>query len=62
MTVGARYQFMPILIAALDVNIPLNSEDAVGKYDPFAAAGARPRAAKCPVNFFTGHTFTTDLG
>lgn len=40
MTVGARYWFMPMLGAALDVNIPLNSEDAVGKYDPFGLYAA----------------------
>lgn len=40
LTVGARYQFMPILAAALDVNVPLNSEDAVGKYDPFGLYAA----------------------
>lgn len=40
MTVGARYQFMPILIAALDVNLPLTSEDVTGKYDPFGLYGA----------------------
>lgn len=40
MTIGARYQFMPILIAALDVNLPLTSEDVTGKYDPFGLYGA----------------------
>lgn len=40
MTLGARYQFMPILIAALDVNLPLTSEDVTGKYDPFGLYGA----------------------
>ncbi len=35
MTVGARYQFMPFLIGALDVEIPLSSDDIVGSYDPF---------------------------
>lgn len=35
LTVGARYQFMPMLIAALDVKLPLNSEDVTGNYDPF---------------------------
>lgn len=40
LTVGARYQFMPILIAALDVNLPLTSEDVTGKYDPFGLYGA----------------------
>lgn len=40
MTVGARYWFMPMLGAALDVNIPLSSEDAVSKYDPFGLYAA----------------------
>lgn len=40
MTFGARYWFMPILGAALDVNIPLNSEDVVGEYDPFGLYAA----------------------
>lgn len=42
MTLGARYQFMPILIAALDVNLPLTSDDVIGptKYDPFGLYGA----------------------
>lgn len=40
MTIGARYQFMPILIAALDLQIPLNSEDVTGKYDPFGVYAA----------------------
>lgn len=40
LTLGARYQFMPILIAALDLQIPLNSEDVVGKYDPFGVYAA----------------------
>lgn len=40
LTVGARYWFMPMLGAALDVNVPLNSEDAVGKYDPFGLYAA----------------------
>lgn len=41
LTLGARYQFMPMLIAAADVAIPLNSEDAVGgKYDPFGIYAA----------------------
>lgn len=40
MTVGARYQFMPILIAALDLQIPLNSEDLTGDYDPFGIYAA----------------------
>ena len=40
MTVGARYQFMPILIAALDVRLPLTSEDVTGKYDPFGLFAA----------------------
>ncbi len=35
MTVGARYQYMPMLIAAVDLSLPLNSEDVVGAYDPF---------------------------
>lgn len=34
MTLGARYQFMPMLIAAVDVALPLNSDD-VAPYDPF---------------------------
>ena len=40
MTIGARYQFMPILIAALDVNLPLTSKDVTGDYDPFGLYGA----------------------
>lgn len=41
MTVGARYWFMPMLGAALDVNIPLNSEEAAdGKFDPFGLYAA----------------------
>lgn len=40
LTVGARYWFMPMLGAALDINIPLNSEDAVGPYDPFGLYAA----------------------
>lgn len=42
LTLGARYQFMPILIAALDVSIPLTSDDVIGpsKYDPFGLYGA----------------------
>ena len=41
LTLGARYWFMPILGVALDVNLPLNSEDVTGKYDPlgFYVAG-----------------------
>lgn len=35
MTIGARYQFMPFLIGALDVELPLSSDDLVGNYDPF---------------------------
>lgn len=40
MTVGARYQFMPMLIAALDIQLPLSSEDVTGKYDPFGLYAA----------------------
>ncbi|PWJ62551.1 hypothetical protein SAMN05720760_1121, partial [Fibrobacter sp. UWB8] len=40
LTVGARYQFMPILIGALDIQLPLNSEDVVGDYDPFGLYAA----------------------
>ena len=40
MTLGARYQFMPILIGALDIHLPLTSEDVSGKYDPFGLYGA----------------------
>lgn len=40
MTFGARYWFMPILGAALDINIPLTSEDVTGKYDPFGLYAA----------------------
>lgn len=40
LTVGARYQFMQILIGALDVQVPLNSEDVVGDYDPFGLYAA----------------------
>ena len=40
MTIGARYQFMPVLIAALDVNLPLTSKDVTGDYDPFGLYGA----------------------
>lgn len=41
MTVGARYQFMetrpftPLLAGALDVHLPLSSEDVTSGYDPF---------------------------
>ena len=40
LTIGARYQFMPVLIAALDVNLPLTSKDVTGDYDPFGLYGA----------------------
>lgn len=40
MTVGARYQFLPFLIGALDVEIPLNSDDITGDYDPFGLFAA----------------------
>ncbi|MDY6388171.1 MAG: hypothetical protein SPL21_11915 [Fibrobacter sp.] len=40
MTIGARYQFMPVLIAAVDVNLPLTSKDVTGDYDPFGLYGA----------------------
>ena len=40
LTVGARYQFMPVLIAAVDVNLPLTSKDVTGDYDPFGLYGA----------------------
>lgn len=58
MTVGARYQFMPILIAALDVNIPLNSEDAVGKYDPFGLYAA----IQYTQEFMPGLAFGSEAG
>jgi len=55
MTVGARYQFMPILIAALDVKIPLNSEDAVGgKYDPLGFYGAIQYTQELVSNLYIG--------
>lgn len=40
LTLGARYKFMPMLIAALDIQLPLNSEDITGKYDPFGLYAA----------------------
>lgn len=40
LTVGARYWFMPMLGAALDINIPLTSKDVTGDYDPFGLYGA----------------------
>lgn len=40
LTLGARYQFMPMLIAAADIALPLNSEDVVGTYDPFGIFAA----------------------
>lgn len=40
LTIGARYQFMPMLIAAADIDLPLNSEDVVGDYDPLAIYAA----------------------
>ena len=40
MTIGARYQFLPILIGALDIRVPLTSEDVTGKYDPFGLYAA----------------------
>lgn len=41
MTLGARYQFLPFLIGALDIRLPLTSEDvAGGKYDPFGLYAA----------------------
>lgn len=58
MTIGARYQFMPILIAALDVNIPLNSEDAVGKYDPFGLYAA----IQYTQEFMPGLAFGSEAG
>lgn len=58
MTVGARYQFMPILIAALDVNIPLNSEDAVGPYDPFGLYAA----IQYTQEFMPGLAFGSEAG
>lgn len=39
-TIGARYQFMPMLIAALDIQVPLSSDDITGKYDPFGLYAA----------------------
>lgn len=58
MTVGARYQFMPILIAALDVNIPLNSEDVVGPYDPFGLYAA----IQYTQEFMPGLAFGSEAG
>ena len=58
MTIGARYQFMPILIAALDVNIPLNSEDAVGPYDPFGLYAA----IQYTQEFMPGLAFGSEAG
>lgn len=58
LTVGARYQFMPILIAALDVNIPLNSEDAVGVYDPFGLYAA----IQYTQEFMPGLAFGSEAG
>ncbi len=40
LTLGGRYQFMPMLIGALDIDVPLNSDDVVGKYDPLALYAA----------------------
>ncbi|SMP56810.1 transporter [Fibrobacter sp. UWB10] len=40
MTIGARYQFLPILIGALDIRLPLTSEDVTGDYDPFGLYAA----------------------
>lgn len=57
MTIGARYQFMPILIAALDVNIPLNSEDAV-PYDPFGLYAA----IQYTQEFMPGLAFGSEAG
>lgn len=40
LTLGGRYQFMPMLIGALDIDIPLNSDDVTGEYDPLAVYAA----------------------
>jgi len=40
LTVGLRYQFMPILIGAVDVKLPLTSKDVTGDYDPLGFYGA----------------------
>lgn len=58
LTVGARYQFMPILIGALDVQVPLNSEDVVGKYDPFGLYAA----IQYTQEFVTNLWFGSELG
>lgn len=40
LTIGARYQFMPMFIAAADIDLPLNSKDVTGDYDPIAIYAA----------------------
>ncbi len=54
LTIGARYQFMPMLIAALDVKLPFNSEDAVGKYDPIGFYGAIQFTQELIPNLYLG--------
>ncbi len=55
MTIGARYQFMPMLIAALDIKVPLSSEDAVGgKYDPLGFYGAIQYTQELVSNLYIG--------
>ena len=54
MTIGARYQFMPMLIAALDVKVPLNAEDVVGKYDPLGFYGAIQFTQELVTNLILG--------
>ncbi len=58
LTLGARYQFMPMLIAAVDVDLPLNSEDVVGSYDPFAIFAA----IQYTQEFIPGLTLGSELG
>ena len=54
MTIGARYQFMPILIGALDVRLPLTSEDVTGKYDPFGLYAAIQFTTEIVSNLWIG--------
>ena len=54
MTLGARYQFMPILIGALDIHLPLTSEDVSGKYDPFGLYAAIQFTTEIVSNLWIG--------
>lgn len=58
MTFGARYQFMPMLAAAVDVNLPFNSDDVVGEYDPFGLYAA----IQFSMEFMPGLAFGSELG